>query len=239
MKIVFVLLALFFSFVVVTLSTSAWAARSSSGGSMAVGVMGGFVNSEQTHINTLRARANQRAGGISASDLDRAYEFGPFIQWRAGLLAFQLRPSYFMQKEGSGAYEYSTSGYTVEGHFKLYPLENQDVKLYFETGVAYGSQKTSIKEDTFTVDAEGSSLGYLVGLGVEILWGPHAIILEGGWRYLPIERNIVPASNGTPATGANPSVSQYDVNGELEYDGRDLSTNMSGTKMMIGYAYNF
>ncbi|MBI2518937.1 MAG: hypothetical protein HYV97_00905 [Bdellovibrio sp.] len=235
MKIVFVLFVLLFSFMIVTLSSAAWAARGSSG-SMSVGVMGGFVNSEQTHLNTLRVRANQRAGGIAASDLERAYEFGPFIQWRAGMLGFQLRPSYFMQEEGSGAYEYSTTGYAVEAHFKLYPLESQEVKLFFETGVAYGNQKTSIKEDTFTVDAEGSNLGYLIGLGVEILWGPHAVVLEGGWRYLPIERNIVTSSNGTPAAD---SVSQYTTRGELEYDQRDLSTNMSGTKMMVGYAYNF
>ncbi len=231
MKLTLILL----SFMLLTLSTTGWAA-SGSKGNTSFGVMGGFVNSEQTHLNTLRVRANQRAGGISASDLDKAYEFGPFIQWRAGMLGFQLRPSYFMQEEGSGAYEYSTTGYTVEAHFKLYPLENQNVKLFFETGVAYGSQKTSIKEDTFTAKAEGSNLGYLIGLGVEILHGSHAVILEGGWRYLPIERNIVTSSSGTPAAD---SVTQYTTGGELEYDNRDLSTNMSGTKMMVGYGYNF
>ena len=94
--------------------------------------------------------------------------------------------------------------------------------------------KTSIKEDTFTAKAEGSNLGYLIGLGVEILHGSHAVILEGGWRYLPIERNIVTSSSGTPAAD---SVTQYTTGGELEYDNRDLSTNMSGTKMMVGYGY--
>ena len=232
MKLILVLV----SFAFLTLPTFTWARSGGGGaGSMSVGAMGGFVNSEQTHMNTLRARANARTAN-GTSDLTKAYEFGPFIQWRAGMLGFQLRPSYFTQDESDGAYEYKTSGYTVEAHFKLYPLESQDVKLFFETGVAYGSQKTVIKEDTFTVNAEGSNLGYLIGLGVEICWGMHAIVLEAGWRYLPIERNIVTSSTGTPASD---SVSQYAPHQELEYDGRDLSTNMSGTKMMVGYAFNF
>ena len=228
-------LILFLVFVFMTLPTFSWAAGGGLSSSMSVGIMGGFVNSEQDNINILRSRANARTAN-NASDLTKAYEAGPFIQWRAGLLGFQLRPSYFTQSEGSGLYEYKTSGYTVEAHFKLYPLENQNLKLFFETGVAYGSQKTHIKEDTFTVDAEGSNLGYLIGLGVELNSGPHALILEAGWRYLPIERNIVTSTTGTPAAN---SVSQYGVNQELEYDNRDLSTNMSGTKMMIGYAFNF
>jgi len=217
-------------------STSVFAQRGGRAGGMQIGFMGGFSSSEQTHLNTLRARANNRAGGISASDLDRAWEFGPFIGWRAGMLGFQLRPTYFTQSAGSGAYEYSTTGYTVEGHFRLYPLESGELKLYFETGVAYGSLETEIKEDTYNSKSSGSNLGYLLGIGVEIYFGPHAIILEGGWRYLPIERNIVDSTSGTPASD---SVSQSNANGELEYDSRDLSTNMSGTKMMIGYAYNF
>ena len=103
---------LLLSFMLLTLSTTGWAA-SGSKGNTSFGVMGGFVNSEQTHLNTLRVRANQRAGGISASDLDRAMNLA-LHSMEAGMLAFQLRPSYFMQEEGSGAYEYSTTGYTVE-----------------------------------------------------------------------------------------------------------------------------
>jgi len=227
-----ILLCLLFVLAPITLL----AARGGGSDSFMMGVIGGFTNSEQTHINTLRERANARAGGISASDLDRAYEFGVFMQWRAGMLGFQLRPTFFTQSEGSGAYEYSTTGYTAGAHFRLYPLESKELKLFFQTAVVWGSLKTKIKEDTFNVEADGANLGYLVGLGVELNFGRHVLLFEAGWRYLPIERNIVTTTSGTPASN---SVSQSNVNQELEFDDRDLSTNMSGTQVLLGYGFNF
>jgi hypothetical protein len=210
--------------------------RGGGGSGFSFGVIGGFTNSEQEHLNTLRSRANIRAGGIAASDLDRAWEFGAFLQWRASFIAFQLRPTFFTQSEGSGLYEYSTSGQTVAGIFKIYPLESAEMGLYFQTGVVWGTLETKIKEDTYSSTSDGSSLGYLVGLGVEMRFGPHALMLEGGWRWLPIERNIVSQTTGTPASN---SVSQSNKDGELEFDNRDLSTNMSGTQMLVGYSYRF
>jgi hypothetical protein len=223
-------------FLFLTLSLPALAQRGSRGGGFSLGVIGGFTNAEQTHINTLRERANLRAGGISAGDLDRAMEFGAFLQWRYNFMGFQLRPTWFTQSEGSGTHEYSTNGQVIAGIFKLYPLESPELKLYFQAGVAWGRQTTEIKEDTFTVEAEGSNLGYLLGVGVELNFGPHGVFFEGGWRWLPIERNMVTSSSGTAASD---SVSQSTANGELEYDNRDLSTNMSGTMMMLGYSYGF
>ena len=80
-------------------------------------------------------------------------------------------------------------------------------------------------------------MGYLVGVGVELhLGGAHSLVLEGGWRYLPIERKIVTSTSGSPA---GDSVSQTDLNGELEYDDRDLGTNMSGTQMLVAYSFAF
>ena len=230
------ILSLFAFFSIALCSSQLWAQSSSGGSGFSIGFIGGFTNAEQDHLNTLRSRANLRAGGISASDLDRAWEFGVSTQWRSSFFAFQLRPTFFTQSEGSGAYEYSTSGTTVAGIFKLYPLESPQMGLYFQTGVVWGTLETEIKEDTYSSTSEGSSLGYLVGLGVEMRFGPHALMLEGGWRWLPIERNIVTQTTGTPASD---SITQSNKDGELEFDNRDLSTNMSGTQMLIGYIYRF
>lgn len=210
------------------------------GGDFAFGIIGGSTGAEQKDLNTLRARANNRDGGISAGELNDAWEIGAFIQWRFSYAGFQLRPSYFFAKEDgsgdSGNYEYSVTGYTVSGIFKLYPLENNEIKLFFQTGVAWGQLETEITEASFNATATGSNLGYLIGAGIELGLGSHLIILEVGWRYLLIERNITDSTSGTAAAD---SVSQSTVGQELEYDNQDLMTSMSGIQTFIGYGFRF
>jgi hypothetical protein len=209
------------------------------------GALGGKAESEQDHINTLIGRANTRAGGISTGDLDNSWEAGIFVQWKFDFFAIQLRPTYFMQSEdgtaaaGSslpGTYEYSTKATTVAAIFKLYPMETTNMRFYFLTGAMWGMQTTKIKEASFSVEASGTAMGYQAGAGLDFIFDSHLFFAEVSWRYLGIERNTVDATSGTPEST---SVDQHVVGNELEYDNRDLSTNLTGTIIMVGYGYRF
>jgi hypothetical protein len=60
--------------------------------------------------------------------------------------------------------------------------------------------------------------------------------VEGNYRYLKIERNIVSSVSGTPNAT---SVSQAVKDQELEADSTDLQVNMSGLLFQIGYTFYF
>jgi hypothetical protein len=214
-----------------------------SGLEFSFGVVGGTTKSEQKHLNALRNRANSR-GSISTGELSSAWEGGLFIEWKGPIFGLQLRPTYFTQSEDgtggtapdNGTYKYATSGQTFGALFKLYPLSNKDMRMYLQTGIVWGSLKTEIQEATYNAKASGSNLGYQIGAGFDLLWGAHKVFLEVGWRYLNIETNIVDSTSGTPASD---SVSQTTKNNELEFDNKNLSTNMSGTQLFLGYGYSF
>lgn len=210
-------------------------------GGVSFGIIGGQSSAEQKHINTLRTRSNMAAEGISTGDLTNAWEFGAFLQFASSMWAFQLRPAYFTQSEDGTAsngdvYEYSVTGYSVTGLFKLYPLQSNELRLFFQAGVAWGNLEVDIQENDFKATAAGSNLGYQIGIGLEMMFGIHSIFLEGNWRFLPIERNIVTSTTGTPR---DDSATQYGKDKELEFDDRDLSTSMTGMQLLVGYALNF
>lgn len=212
------------------------------GGSFQMGIVGGKTSAEQKHLNTLQTRANTRAGGISVGDLDSAWEYGAFMQWRFGFLGLQFRGTWLNQSEDGkdsdgNTYKYSVQGQTGAVIFRLYPLESGEIKLAFQTGVAWGRASTEIKEGDFTAKASGSNLGYMVGVAVEIvLAGSHGITLEGGWRYLPILQLYVDSSSGTPD---GQSATQYSKNSELEFDNRDLGVTMTGSQLLVAYSFHF
>ncbi|MBF0359715.1 MAG: hypothetical protein HQK49_01820 [Oligoflexia bacterium] len=224
-----------------------FASPSQASGTTSLGFIGGVTGSKQNDLNALRTRANARANGISTGTIEGGWEGALIIQKRipASIVAFQFRPSFFYQKEKGtggtasiyeGSYEYGTNGYTIAGLVKLYPLENNFIRLFFQAGIVWGKLTTKIIESTFNIEAKGSNLGYVGGLGVEFCMLPHCIILEAGARVLFLERNIVSSSNGTPAAD---SITQYEKDQELEYDQKDLQTNMSGVQTFVGYTISF
>ncbi|GEM_PF-2774231 len=209
------------------------------------GPIGGSIGSEQKNINTLIGRANTRAGGISTADLNSAWEFGGFLQWKFDYFGIQLRPTYFTQSEDGSApagssypgnYEYSVKGTNIATIFKLYPMENANMRLYFLGGVTWGMTTMKVVEGDFNVEASGSSLGYQCGAGIDFIFDSHILFGEVSWRYLNVERNMVDSTSGTPAAN---SVSQYGSGSELEFDNRDISANMSGSLIMAGYGFRF
>ena len=198
------------------------------------------IGSEQDQVNRLISNANTVAGGISTGDLTSAWDMGAFLQWKFSYFAFQIRGSYFTQSEdgaaGSDSYNYGVTGKTFGAVFKLYPLENKIMRVFFQTGAIWGTAELAMTEKDLEVTADGSEIGYTIGAGVEMTFEAHVIFAEVNFRYLDIERTTVSSSTGTPITG---SVSQYGKNQELEYDNKDLGINMSGTIMTLGYAYRF
>ena len=174
LALIFILTLLFSS------SVLAYGYGSSGGGMFTFGLGGSSVSSEQKDVNKLRADANTREGGLSVSDLDSALEINGIIQLRipSSIIGFQIRPSYFMQSEEGDGYEYSTNGMNFAGYLKLYPMESDFMRVFFQMGVLWGSLDTLIKEDDFQVKASGSNLGYAGGVGFEIFFDSHTIFLE-------------------------------------------------------------
>ncbi len=207
------------------------------------GILGGVTSAEQKDLNILIDLANTRAGGISTKNLDSAWEGGLYLQWKSDFLAFQIRPTMFFQtEEGSassgssypGDYEYSMSGQTIGGLFKLYPLENANMRFFFQTGVMWGMLETEIKEGSYSSVSDGSALGYQFGAGFDLFYESHVFSFEVGWRFFEVERNIVSSTSG-----AAEEITQTSKDDELEYNNKDLGTCMTGTQLFVSYGYRF
>lgn len=213
---------------------------------ISVGGFFGTVSSDQSQLNTLMDKANDRANGTGVKNLDSAYEASAYFQYRVdkSIWAFQFRPSYlFKGTDGSGGsgsldgkYEYDVSALIFAGLVKVYALESNYLRLYFLAGLNYGSMTTKIKEASFEAEASGSNLGFQFGTGLEVTLGSHGILLEACVRKLAIERNIVDSTSGTAESD---SVSQYGKGDELEFRDEDLGTTLSGVQIQLGYAYYF
>lgn len=200
-----------------------------------------FISPAQDDMDTLIDRANSRAGGISTDHFSQGYEFALNYQYRFGgtIFAMMFRPSYFTQKtEGSGtggSFDYSLSGWTMFPMLRLYPLENSFIKFFMQMGLGYGQIYGEITEGSAGVKFKSSQFGAMGGLGAEFCFTKeHCLALEGNLRYLPYERNKPTSTSGTPASGS------FDGTGsEVEVDGADMFSTMSGVQATLGYQYYF
>lgn len=220
----------------------AFAAMGGQGG-WSLGMYAGIVNSSQEQMNEIIKRANTGVNGpVSTSQMNSAYEAAPFLQYRFGgtIYAVQFRPSFFYQKEDgsgdNGSYGMSVTGYTVFPMLRLYPLENDLMKFYMQFGLGYGRVNGEINEGAGnSVKFASGSFGTVVGLGAEFCFNAnHCLNLEGDYRYLNFERNIVTSSSGTLPNLTNSTKGQ-----EVEMDGSDLSVRMGGLMFLAGYTMWF
>ncbi len=204
-------------------------------------------------ISTVSAGQNDLNGAIddahtdknaSTKDLGNAWEF--YANWgyrfSGTMYAFILRPSYFTQEttgSGSdGSYDYKLSGFTIFPMMRIYPLENNFIKFFMQTGLGYGSLSGSITAGSSSLDFKGSAFGAMGGVGVDFCFTEaHCLTIEGNIRYMPIERNI--SSGGSCTSGSIPGVSQCGDGNEVERNNSDLKTTMSGVQGLIGYTMNF
>lgn len=198
-----------------------------------------LLSAGQDDINSMIKTA--RAGSAaSTSDMGSAYELFAQYQYRFSGTMFSIlfRPSYVMQSTtGSGtggSFDYKLSGFTFFPMFRLYPLENDFIRFFMQTGLGYGRLSGEITEGASSISFAGGNFGATGGIGVDFCFTPsHCLTIEGNIRYLPIERNVASSVTGSPG------LSQA-VNGqEVEINGADLKTTLSGIQGILAYTLNF
>lgn len=182
------------------------------------------LDSHIAAVNAATSSSKEKFG--SALELYTHYTY----RFNSSIFALQLRPSYFMQEAG----DYSLKGFTVFPLVRIYPLENNFIKFYLQTGLGYGRLNGEVSQNSSSVSFSGGAFGALFGLGANFCFSAnHCVGLEGNFRYLPIERNIVSGVSGSPGQFSTaPAADQ-----ELEIDNHDVKTTMSG--IQGGLSYNF
>lgn len=184
------------------------------------------LDSHITAVNTANSSSMEKFG--SAYELYAHYTY----RFSSSIFALQFRPSYFMQEAG----DYSLKGFTVFPILRLYPLENNFIKFYLQTGLGYGRLNGEINQASASVDFSGDAFGALFGLGANFCFTPsHCVGVEGNFRYLPIERNIVGSATGSPTQFSTVPA----ADGELEINDHDVKTTMSGIQGSISYNFIF
>lgn len=212
-------------------------------GVSSLGLAFSVVSAGQNDMNSV-IDANNSAHTANTKSLGSAYEFAGTWAYRFGgsEYAFVFRPGYFTQTAtGSGTggdYDYKLTGFTVFPMVRMYPLENAFIHFFLQGGVGYGMLNGEIKAGANDLKFDGSSFGAIAGIGVDFCFTEsHCLTVEGNMRYLPIERNI--SSGGNCTDNAISGVTQCGGSKEVEYNGTDLRTTMSGIQGLIGYTMNF
>ena len=217
-------------------------------GDSAIGVGVSLITANQKDLNSVMdATATQYPGAFSTKNIGSAYEFYAEYNFRfsSSMMGLVFRPSYFMQSStgscGNGDCDYKLSGFTFFPILRITPLENSFIKFYLQAGIGYGQLSGDVSEGGATSPAKvsfsGSAFGEMAGIGVNFCFTPaHCLTLEGNARYLPIERNVASSASGSFYGGG---FSQAQNGREIEYNGNDLSTTMSGLQAILGYTMNF
>lgn len=235
-------------FAATTFSHEAFAAKKRGGkgvfggGSFSVGFGLGLSTADQTGINSLIDAAKSNANS-TVSKMSSATEYLGFATFRFanGFTAIQLRPSLFNQSESGsgsdGSHSYDLSGYTIFPLVRIIPLSNDLIDFYIQGGLGYGKLDGEIKNAARQASFSGSAFGMQMGLGAEFCFVPdHCFAVEGNYRYLPIQRNIVSSASGGLPYGST----QASSDAELEDgNGRDVATTLSGISGVLSYVYNF
>lgn len=220
------------------------AGLSSASTALAYGGMGGhglqfgliFMSPSQNDLDGYIDRTNA-TNSTSISKFGSAYEFyaGYTYRFQGSIFALHFRPSYFTSStDGSGA-DLSLTGFTFYPMLRFYPLENNFIHFFMQVGVGYGNLNGEVKQSSGKVTFNGDAFGAIGGLGAEFCFtDSHCMAVEGNLRYLPIHRNVVKSSSGSL-----PDFSQSGSGQELEYNGSDLKTNMSGIQGAISYIIQF
>jgi opacity protein-like surface antigen len=214
------------------------------GGSISIGAGIAFANADQTGLNALIDSAKVSANS-SVSKFSSATEFLGYATFRFanGFTAVQLRPSLFQQSTAGsgtdGTHKYELSGYTIFPMARIIPLSNDFIDFYMQAGLGYGKLDGTVRNGSRSANFSGSAFGAQVGLGAEFCFVPsHCVNVEGNYRYLPIERNLV--SSGTGPANLPYGTTQASPDSELEdANGRDIATTLSGISGLVSYTFNF
>ncbi len=187
------------------------------------------LNGVVDSINALQSRSTNKLG--------TSYEISVDYQSRLSgtIFAIQYRPSYFTQSATGSGYDTKLVGMTFFPMLRLYPLENGFIHFFLQGGIGYGKLSGSMTGPFGSVNWSGESFGMQGGLGAEfMITDSQAIMLEGNLRYMPIQRNITSSTTGTPS-GFSQTAGGY----ELESNGTDTKTTLSGVYGVVGYRFIF
>lgn len=217
-------------------------AKGSGGHSLGFGLS--LVTASQKDLNNVMDEtAENYPGDFGTKNLGSGYEFFAQYQYRFGgsMFAMIFRPSYFTTSSkgscGGGSCDYSLSGFALFPILRIVPLENNFLKFFMQAGVGLGSLSGSVSEVSAKASFSGTAYGGLAGIGADFCFtANHCMTIEGNVRYLPVERNIADSVSGTFSSNG---FSQIATNNEVEYNGSDLSTTMSGIQGVLAYTLNF
>lgn len=119
---------------------------------------------------------------------------------------------------------------------RIYPLENEFIRFFFQGGIGYGNMDVKLSNNTGGSGSyQGGNFGASVGLGAFFcIFDSSCIVAEGNFRYLPMQRLT---GSGSGLTGGTSRITQQD--GELELNGMDLASTLSGVQGTISYQILF
>lgn len=228
------MLKLFFISLISLMTTNLFAAGGGGGHSFGIGA--GLMSPNQSDLDTVTDEINS-AESRSINKLGSAYELLGYYQYRfsGSMFALQFRPSYFTQSASGSGYDTKLTGLMFVPMVKLYPLENNFIKFFLQTGVGYGRLSGSMSGPNGAVEWAGGTFGAQAGLGAEFCFTvSHCMVVEGNVRYMSVERNIVSSQRGTVSGFDTPT-----TEGELENGNMDVKTSMSGIQGILSYQMYF
>lgn len=213
------------------------------GGSTSIGIGFGTSSASQTGLNTMIQTAKTEVGS-TASEFSSGLEVMAHMTFRFSnnFVAFQIRPSYFSQSSSGnstteGSQSYNLTGYTLFPILRLIPLSNDIIDFYLQAGIGYGHLNGEINNGSSKISFNGGRFGLQAGLGADFCFVPnHCIGVEGNYRYLPIERNIVSSASGALPHGASQATAERELE---DLNGSDISTSLSGISGLLTYSFNF
>lgn len=184
------------------------------------------LDSHIAAVNAANSTSLEKFG--SALEVYTQYTY----RFNSSMFALQFRPSYFMQSAG----DYSLKGFTLFPLVRVYALENNFIHFFLQTGLGYGRLNGEISQGSNSVSFSGGAFGALFGMGANFCFAAnHCVGVEGNFRYLPIERNIVSSVSGSPTQfSTTPAADE-----ELEINNHDVKTTMSGIQGALSYNFMF
>lgn len=229
--------ALFATFFVLTsepVMAQRRSSRTSINGSHQFGFGVSMVSPSQDDLNTWISGL----GVVGTKELGSGYEFSANYEFRfdRSIYALHFRPLYMMQSASGGGIEANVSGIAFFPMLRIYPLENDFIRFFFQVGLGYGNMTVDLKNSSGGSGTyRGGNFGAVGGLGAYFcITDASCIVAEGTFRYLPMQRLT---GNGSGLTGGSSKITQQD--GELEINGLDLQSTMSGVQGTVSYQFLF
>lgn len=221
-----------FTATLMLLATDAAFARRGLGGSHSIGAGVILTGPTQNDVNSWVSSH----GLAGTKELGAGYElfFNYEFRFSSTMFALHFRPSYMSQSASGAGIESGVSAITFFPMLRLYPLENDYIKFFFQTGI--GVAKMDLKLSNSANGGNGTysatEFGAMAGLGASFCITESSCIgVEGNMRYLPMNRLT---GSGSPLAG---NITQTD--GELEQNNRDLAVTLSGIQGALTYQYAF